>query len=133
MINFKRIYYFIKMFQKIKNYLINQSTNHSLETFVISLLLTLFVFWGFKNFKVDDDLVKTFPELEVFYDDCFMATMEGKTLCMLPWVHMYVGADGNVLPCCIGDYKQPLGNTHKNNIKEIWNSQKNYWNQRYDS
>ena len=70
------------------------------------------------------DLVKTFPELEVFYDDCFMATMEGKTLCMLPWVHMYVGADGNVLPCCIGDYKQPLGNTHKNNIKEIWNSQK---------
>ena len=72
MINFKHNYYFITMFQKIKNYLINQSTNHSLETFVISLLLTLFVFWGFKNFKVDDDLVKTFPQnmpSKIIWDD----------------------------------------------------------------
>ena len=35
---------------------------------------------------------------------------------------MYVNADGNVLPCCIGDYLQPLGNTHNRNIKDIWNS-----------
>ena len=45
-----------------------------------------------------------------------------KTLCILPWIHMYVNADGSVLPCCIGDYKQPLGNTHNRSIEDIWNS-----------
>ena len=45
-----------------------------------------------------------------------------KTICILPWIHMYVNADGNVLPCCIGDYKQPLGNTHNRSIEDIWNS-----------
>ena len=45
-----------------------------------------------------------------------------KTICIIPWIHMYVNADGNVLPCCIGDYKQPLGNTHNRSIEDIWNS-----------
>ena len=47
---------------KIKKYFINQSLNNSARTLLISVLLTLFVFWGIKTFRLDDDLVKTFPQ-----------------------------------------------------------------------
>ena len=50
------------MFTKFKNYLINQSINYPFRTVVISLLLTLFIFLGIQWFKLDDDLVKTFPQ-----------------------------------------------------------------------
>ncbi len=50
------------MLTKFKNYLINQSINSPIKTLVISLLLTLFIFSGIKSFKLDDDLVKTFPQ-----------------------------------------------------------------------
>ena len=48
--------------------------------------------------------------------------MSTDNFCILPWVHMYVNPDGNVLPCCIGDWKRPLGNTQTNTIEQIWNS-----------
>lgn len=47
--------------------------------------------------------------------------MESKTFCILPWIHMYVNADGTVLPCCIAEHHKPLGNTQINTIAEIWN------------
>ena len=50
------------MLIKLKKYLINQSLNHPFRTVVISSFLTLFIFWGIKTFKLDDDLVKTFPQ-----------------------------------------------------------------------
>ena len=34
---------------------------------------------------------------------------------------MYVNADGSVLPCCIADHHQHMGNVQKNKIVEIWN------------
>ena len=49
-------------------------------------------------------------------------TAESSTFCILPWIHFYANPDGNVLPCCIGDWRQPLGNTRNNSIQEIWNS-----------
>ncbi len=48
--------------------------------------------------------------------------MTSKTFCILPWVHFYANPDGNVLPCCIGDYRKPLGNVRNTTIKEVWNS-----------
>jgi len=60
------------MFQKIKKYFINQAINHSVRTFVISILLTLFIFSGITDFKLDDDLVKTFPQnmpSKIIWDD----------------------------------------------------------------
>jgi MoaA/NifB/PqqE/SkfB family radical SAM enzyme len=48
--------------------------------------------------------------------------MTSKTFCILPWIHFYANPDGNVLPCCIGDHRLPLGNVQKNSITEIWNS-----------
>ena len=47
---------------KLKQYFIQQSIHNSLRTLVISFLLTLFIFWGIKTFRLDDDLVKTFPQ-----------------------------------------------------------------------
>ena len=50
------------MFQKIKNYLIYQSISFPLRTTILSASFTLFIFLGILSFKVDDDLVKTFPQ-----------------------------------------------------------------------
>jgi len=50
--------------------------------------------------------------------------MISNTFCILPWIHLYANPDGNVLPCCVGDYRLPLGNVQKNTIKEVWNSDK---------
>lgn len=45
-----------------------------------------------------------------------------KTFCILPWIHIYANADGNVLPCCIADYNLSLGNLQDSSPIEIWNS-----------
>lgn len=50
------------MLKKLKKSLINQSINHSIRTLFISLFLTMFIFWGIKTFKLEDDLVKVFPQ-----------------------------------------------------------------------
>ncbi|MBS83049.1 MAG: hypothetical protein CMD65_02820 [Gammaproteobacteria bacterium] len=50
------------MLTKIKNILINQSLENPLRTLIISLGLTLFIFYGVRNFYLEDDLIKTFPQ-----------------------------------------------------------------------
>ena len=60
------------MIQEIKNKIINQSIHAPVRTFIVSLALTLFIFWGITSFKVDDDLVKTFPQnlpSKIIWDD----------------------------------------------------------------
>ena len=47
-----------------------------------------------------------------------------KAFCMLPWIHMHVWPNGNVMPCCIADSDDVYGNVKNNTIKEIWNSEK---------
>ena len=47
-----------------------------------------------------------------------------KTFCILPWIHMYVNPDGSVLPCCIAQHKERLGNVQEESIKDIWNNEK---------
>lgn len=44
------------------------------------------------------------------------------TFCVAPWVHLFIGTDGNVLPCCAGDLQFPLGNINDNSIEEIMNN-----------
>jgi len=41
------------------------------------------------------------------------------TFCVLPWMHLYIGTDGNVLPCCQADHQYPMGNIEKNSINNI--------------
>ena len=46
-----------------------------------------------------------------------------KTFCIYPWIHQYVGPDGEVKPCCIYQPNNSgLGNIKKNSLKEIWNN-----------
>lgn len=44
------------------------------------------------------------------------------TFCSLPWVHLHIGTDGNVLPCCQGDHRFPLGNVRDLSPESIFNS-----------
>lgn len=46
------------------------------------------------------------------------------TFCILPWTHLYVGPDGNVLPCCQGDQQYPMGNVRNQSIDNILKSSK---------
>ena len=49
--------------------------------------------------------------------------LESKTFCIYPWIHQYVGPDGEVKPCCIYQPNDSgLGNIKKNSLKEIWNN-----------
>ena len=45
------------------------------------------------------------------------------TFCVLPWMHLYVGPDGNVLPCCQADHQYPIGNIEKQSIDSIAKSE----------
>lgn len=47
-----------------------------------------------------------------------------KTFCILPWLHMYVNPDGSVLPCCIAQHNERLGNVQSESIEDIWNGKK---------
>jgi radical SAM protein with 4Fe4S-binding SPASM domain len=44
------------------------------------------------------------------------------TFCVLPWMHLHVGTDGNVLPCCVADHQLPMGNIEKQSIPNILKS-----------
>jgi radical SAM protein with 4Fe4S-binding SPASM domain len=51
--------------------------------------------------------------------------LTSKTFCTYPWIHQYVGPDGEVKPCCI--YKpneSGVGNIKDASLSEIWNNDK---------
>ena len=50
------------MLQKIKEFLTEKSINSPIRTLLLSLGLTFFIFAGFKNFYIESDLVKIFPQ-----------------------------------------------------------------------
>jgi radical SAM protein with 4Fe4S-binding SPASM domain len=41
--------------------------------------------------------------------------------CTMPWVHLHIATSGNVYPCCIADWRQPVGNINDSSFDEIWN------------
>lgn len=46
------------------------------------------------------------------------------TFCIYPWMHLYIGTDGNILPCCHGIQQHPLGNIRIQSIDAILKSDK---------
>jgi radical SAM protein with 4Fe4S-binding SPASM domain len=44
------------------------------------------------------------------------------TFCVLPWMHLYVGTDGKVLPCCVADHQYPMGNIEEQKVDSILKS-----------
>ena len=57
-------------------------------------------------------IIKDLPTVE-------LATTVQDTFCVLPWMHLYVGTDGNVLPCCVADHQYPMGNIEEQSIDSI--------------
>ena len=53
-----------------------------------------------------------------------MTAPVSKTFCILPWVHVYANPDGNVLPCCVGDYRLPMGNIQNSTLEQTFNNDK---------
>ena len=51
-----------------------------------------------------------------------MIPKDNDTFCVLPWIHLYVGTDGNILPCCQADQALPFGNIEANTVLEIRNN-----------
>lgn len=43
------------------------------------------------------------------------------TTCVLPWINLYVGPNGDVLPCCMSNRNLPLGNIKNQTVDEIMN------------
>jgi sulfatase maturation enzyme AslB (radical SAM superfamily) len=42
----------------------------------------------------------------------------------LPWIHLYANPDGNVLPCCVGDWQKPMGNVQNKKLEDVFNNEK---------
>lgn len=53
-----------------------------------------------------------------------MNNLPSKTFCSLPWTHLNVQPNGDIYPCCMSPYNQPIGNTSKDTLEEIWNGDK---------
>ncbi len=43
-----------------------------------------------------------------------------ESYCPLLWSHLHIGATGDVFPCCIGQWKLPIGNINRQSFDEIW-------------
>lgn len=48
---------------------------------------------------------------------------DGKTFCMAPWVHIHNLPDGRILPCCMTNHKNPVGNLYQDSVETIWNNE----------
>jgi radical SAM protein with 4Fe4S-binding SPASM domain len=46
----------------------------------------------------------------------------GNTFCVMPWIHLYINPDGNILPCCDGNTDYPLGNIDQDKLSNIYNN-----------
>jgi radical SAM protein with 4Fe4S-binding SPASM domain len=44
------------------------------------------------------------------------------TFCVYPWMHLYIGTDGNILPCCNGLQQHPMGSVRTHSIDDILKS-----------
>ncbi len=44
--------------------------------------------------------------------------------CFVPFLHMVVQSNGDVIPCCYADDRFLMGNVRRNSLTEIWNNEK---------
>lgn len=65
--------------------------------------------------------ILTKAKLRYMHND-WSNTVDDGVVCAAPWVHMYIDPAGNVSPCCTA-ISVNYGNTHKNSLQEIWNSE----------
>lgn len=63
-----------------------------------------------QSFRIDQEYHK---KIKKFQD----------TYCVLPWMHFFVGPNGDVLPCCRADQNLPFGNLFDSTVQEIMTSE----------
>lgn len=49
--------------------------------------------------------------------------IKSDVFCIIPWIHIHAFPNGQAYPCCLSDSNHPIGNLHKNTIKEVWNQE----------
>lgn len=67
-------------------------------------------------YSTDDCVIQHYVVNDLEY---FPVTNTHDTFCVLPWMHLYVGPDSNVLPCCVADRRYPMGNVNEQSIDSI--------------
>lgn len=68
-------------------------------------------------YSTDACSMQSYVAEEIEYTATFNTAQD--TFCVLPWMHLYVGTDGNVLPCCQADHQHPMGNIEKQSVDNI--------------
>lgn len=58
-------------------------------------------------------------EVEMFSGEYQKSINQTDSFCVLPWIHLYIGTDGNILPCCLADHRYPMGNIELQSIDDI--------------
>jgi radical SAM protein with 4Fe4S-binding SPASM domain len=55
-----------------------------------------------------------------------MNKTENKSFCIMPWIHLHVAQNGNIIPCCQAPPQKVhrLGNINEQSISEIWNGER---------
>ena len=74
-----------------------------------------------KNNSTDDSNIFDFYTVNGNYEKYIEKFND--TSCKKLWDHLYVGTDGNINPCCLGDHNFPMGNIRDSNVNDIINSE----------
>jgi len=76
-------------------------------------------------FNVDIDVdIEYHPNIDVPSIHKTENIEKQNTTCKKLWNHLYINTNGDVLPCCVADYNQPIGNVIESNINDILSSDK---------
>lgn len=70
------------------------------------------------NKKISDNLEEILNRDDLDHKDIAKST---NAYCPLPWTHLHISAVGDVLPCCVADWKHSFGNINEKSFDEIWN------------
>jgi radical SAM protein with 4Fe4S-binding SPASM domain len=74
----------------------------------------------YKDYKYHDRKPVYISESELRTDQ-LDRLVKSDTFCMIPWIHMHAFPNGQAYPCCLGEQDHPIGDLHKNTVKEVWN------------
>jgi radical SAM protein with 4Fe4S-binding SPASM domain len=127
-------------FRLIVNYTSDKYNNVASPGIAISKLQELLALLDFPNFFVkiettNKNIQKDLEKIKELYcpfesvlshtivDGDFKKTiLSGDTLCVLPWMHLYINPQGTVGTCCEFNEHYPLGSIKNNPLQEIANS-----------
>lgn len=127
-------------FNLIIRYTSDQYNNIDSPGIAVSKLQELLVLLDFPNFFVtiettNKNIQQDLEKIKELYcpfesilsynivDGEFKKTiLSNDTLCVLPWMHLYINPQGNVGTCCEFNEHYPLGSIKKNSLQEIANS-----------